>query len=233
MLEECDMRYPDILPTRNTVEIDVRFQWWLYIDSLVALAIEQDKIQKRHGTMLHHVRVWKSYAIIIGIITSWDVWSSSILSMPSRTHNLVTANFFPPLRWWRTAFKASCTAWSLEAMRQSCVLLGYLYVSPKKTGFIHAWFDSTSPPSKLNACMRFVTTHMYLEWNRQAQKRPYSALVDPIWGVADFELCPYGLCLMKLSMLLALLPLWVIENVVLWRATNIWPSITILDCYNR
>ena len=95
MLEECDMRYPDILPTRNTVEIDVTFQWWLYIDSLVALSIEQDKIQKRHGTMLHHVRVWKSYAIIIGIITSWDVWSSSILSMPSRTHNLVTANFFP------------------------------------------------------------------------------------------------------------------------------------------
>ena len=218
----------DILPTRNTVEIDVRFQWWLYIDSLVALAIEDDKLQKRHGTMLHSISESGNHMQPLGIITSWDVWSSSILSMSSQT--TLTANFFPPLRWWRTAFKASCYSLifgnNAPIMCASWLSLRFA----KKTGFINGWFDSTSPPSKLNACMRFVTTHMYLEWNRQAQKRPYPALVDPIWGLADFELCPYGLSLMKLSMLLALLPRWVIENVVLWRATNIRPSITILDC---
>ena len=203
----------DILPARNTVEIDVRFQWWLYIDSLVALAIEQDKIQKRHGTMLHHVRVWKSYAIIIGIITSWDVWSSSILSMPSRTHNLVTANFFPPLRWWRTAFKASCTAWSLEAMRQSCVLLGYLYVSPRKqVSFMVGLIQLLPHPSSTHA---WDLSHV--SWvESKGTKTTVLSIGRSNMGVHTLSYA-----------------LWVIENVVLWRATNMWPSITILHCYNR
>lgn len=174
--------------------------------------------------MLHHVRIWKSYATnrhnhllrcSIFFDTEHVITNAKNLATSHQIKTLPKLQLFniypspptwPPLRWWRTAFKASCTAWSLETMRQSCVL--HVCLCAFQGEWFHSWlvWFNFSPVQVQH--MRSVTTHMYLEWNLQVQKRQYSALVDPIWGFANSQLCPYGLSLVKLCMLLALLPLW-------------------------